>query len=440
MAREDDTAPSNLASSNEAALIDDDFDLDTLLAANTDSDAEPRFSWEDVDGATTADDTAPFSLAELGLSDDDIAALEASSTFDAGSTAAESDAFGLADLGLSDDELASLELEADAALSGTPAGVSASAAQPEAADDADFVPFSLSELGLSDEEIALLNEGDTLPASLVDERLEEPASAQVGPSSDQPSQPETTVDFGSWFDQPVDTSEQDHSSNKAIGSADAAQDTGASDSDTMPFSLAELGLDDVDVASRDQSAASTIGSDQPGAFEQSEDDAPFTLTDLGLDEPQADVSADQSSVHEQPVVQRDASLVEASTDQANDDLQWADIEDEATPSFAMDTTQLAAFQAQLASNPENDALRLAFARMNLHANNLSGAFEQYKELTKRGRLLGDIIGDIQDMIEDAEEPRLLRRLHRLLGDVYMKQNRFEEAMAEYSWTLPQSNS
>jgi cytochrome c-type biogenesis protein CcmH/NrfG len=60
-------------------------------------------------------------------------------------------------------------------------------------------------------------------------------------------------------------------------------------------------------------------------------------------------------------------------------------------------------------------------------------------LIKRGHLVDEVVEDLQDTINDNEDPQMLRRLHRLLGDAYMKQNRFREAMDEYSWTLARSS-
>ncbi|MBC8162769.1 MAG: tetratricopeptide repeat protein, partial [Roseiflexaceae bacterium] len=93
--------------------------------------------------APDADEPAltPFSLADLGLSDDEIASLDGTS---APAPAPDTDEpaftpFSLADLGLSDDEIASLD------------STSAPAPAPDA-DEPAFTPFSLADLGLSDDE------------------------------------------------------------------------------------------------------------------------------------------------------------------------------------------------------------------------------------------------------------------------------------------------
>jgi hypothetical protein len=59
--------------------------------------------------------------------------------------------------------------------------------------------------------------------------------------------------------------------------------------------------------------------------------------------------------------------------------------------------------------------------------------QQYRRLIKQDVLLDQIVDDLNDLISDAEDRQLLKRLHRTLGDVYTKQGRLAEAMDEYSW-------
>ncbi|HMP39396.1 MAG TPA: RNA polymerase sigma factor region1.1 domain-containing protein, partial [Roseiflexaceae bacterium] len=92
----------------------------------------------------------PFSLSELGLSDDEIAELEHGEVVEtsaSGSSEPELTPFSLSELGLSDDEIAELGLGESAGDSDAPG---------------DMTPFSLSELGLSDDEIASLGLGDQI--------------------------------------------------------------------------------------------------------------------------------------------------------------------------------------------------------------------------------------------------------------------------------------
>ena len=93
------------------------------------------------------------------------------------------------------------------------------------------------------------------------------------------------------------------------------------------------------------------------------------------------------------------------------------------------------YRSQLERNPDNHGLRLAMARMLGQLGALDAALSEYKNLIKRGELLEPITEDVQDMIENNDEPHLLQRLHRTLGDAYSKQLRWREAMEEYSWVL-----
>jgi hypothetical protein len=63
------------------------------------------------------------------------------------------------------------------------------------------------------------------------------------------------------------------------------------------------------------------------------------------------------------------------------------------------------------------------------------AFAQYRYLIKQHEVTDQIVDDLQDLIEEADDPTVLQRLHRLLGDCYSRQQRYREAMAEYSWTF-----
>lgn len=95
--------------------------------------------------------------------------------------------------------------------------------------------------------------------------------------------------------------------------------------------------------------------------------------------------------------------------------------------------ELERFRAQVEAEPENHAIRLAFARMSEQCGDIEQAIEQYRQLIRRGALLEPIAEDLADLTTGTYERTVLRRLHRLLGDTYMKQERMEEALREYSW-------
>jgi tetratricopeptide (TPR) repeat protein len=104
------------------------------------------------------------------------------------------------------------------------------------------------------------------------------------------------------------------------------------------------------------------------------------------------------------------------------------------PSEITSPNNLSAVYAQLDADPQNAALRLAIARMSWEAGDSVQSLKHYKQLIKQEMLLEEVVGDLHDAIADAKEPGQLRKLHRLLGDAYMKQQRLREAMEAYSWT------
>jgi hypothetical protein len=90
---------------------------------------------------------------------------------------------------------------------------------------------------------------------------------------------------------------------------------------------------------------------------------------------------------------------------------------------------------QLDTDPHNHILRLSIARVGGQIGMNDLAVQQYRDLIKRGVLLDEVIADIGDLIGDSDDEPFLKRLHRALGDAYSKQGRFREAVEEYSWTL-----
>ena len=96
---------------------------------------------------------------------------------------------------------------------------------------------------------------------------------------------------------------------------------------------------------------------------------------------------------------------------------------------------LDSFLHRLEAEPENDILRLSFARIGGQIGRIDLSIQQYKYLIKHNRLLNEVVVELQDLIADNDDPQTLRRLHRSLGDAYSRQSRFREAIEEYSWTL-----
>lgn len=235
------------------------------------------------------------------------------------------------------------------------------------------------------------------------------------------------------------------------------------DEEAMPFSLADLGID-----------AKELGSGQPySAAGQSPDDDPSLLgwepyapedpaspppdvagatQDLDIAETgsrrpvatpgdrQAEVSS--FSLADLGLTDEEIAALDLN-DELADETQWPDDQD-ASPQFsptAEPSSQgetapngVSSVFQQLEAEPDNAALRLAVARLTTQGGESGRALEHYRQLVRSGKLLDDVSGDLQDLIAEQSDPQILRRLHRLLGDSFMQQNRVQEAMDQYSWT------
>ncbi len=371
-------------------------DLDLL----PDTDAEP---------AAEPAAMAPFSLADLGLSEEEISALglsETTPTPPASEPAPAADEpnltpFSLNELGLSEEEIASLGLgEAPA----TPPAEPAPQPAP-AADEPNLTPFSLADLGLSEEEIASLGLAET-PAA---------PPAEPAPHAPEP-EPEPAP---------------------------------ADEPNLTPFSLNELGLSEEEIASLGLGEAPAAPPAEAASVPPAE--PPYSAA------PEATPVAEAPSAPE--AVPETAPVAEAPSAPEATPVAEAPSAPEAVPAAEApsapepaaparpprmaDAAQITstgndiidAFLRQLESEPDNDVLRLSVARVVGQIGMPDVALKQYRHLVKHNRMLDQVSSELQDMIAYSDDARLLPGLHRVLGDVYAKQGRLREAIDEYSWTL-----
>jgi tetratricopeptide (TPR) repeat protein len=455
----------------------------------------------------TADevDMTPFSLSDLGLSDEELSLLDQSQQGgDATSESMDDDVnmlfadFDLPETSADSTELqgAASSLDAQDELPGSQPGEVAQAPilsddstyDPSAtfdteptgnvaatptgtADEVDMTPFSLSDLGLDDEELSLFEQ---VQAEQTGGATNE--AAPIGTADEVDMTPFSLSDLG-LSDEELSFFEEAQS--EQTGATNAVTPTGTADEvDMTPFSLADLGLSDEEMSFFEeaqseqtggegiaftgqvpadqadaQDAATDVAPTQPLAAETFE--SPFSLADSE----RADVfaQADQQSTaptasererplpndtHVEHALPMDLPEGAQSVASAAEEFHPAPVlAAQAAPRTGSNSpvdNNISAIRSMLDADPDNDAMRLAVARMSQQTNDIAQAMEQYKQLIKRSSLLDEVVVDLQDAITDSDDPQMLRRLHRLLGDAYMKQNRFREAMDEYSWTLARS--
>jgi tetratricopeptide (TPR) repeat protein/uncharacterized protein YjiS (DUF1127 family) len=396
----------------------------------------------------------PFSLTDLGLSEDEIAALGLGEVAEA--PAPESaptpeeeppmTPFSLTDLGLSEDEIAALGLGEPTAAPEPVAAVPE--AEPTPTDEPAMTPFSLTDLGLSEDEIAALGLGEGAAATPEPEPApaapEEPAMTpfsltELGLSEDEIA----ALDLGEPTTA-MPTFEAESEPEPAV-----APETVSEEPVMTPFSLSDLGLSEDEIAALGLGESATATPEpepEPAAPEESAM-TPFSLTELGLTEEEiAGLEATEAAVAptvEEPTTPEPEPQPVPTAPPVPEPVVAAPVApperpvsrrvaDEPPASSGNDL--LDAYLRRLEADPQNHMLRLSVARAGGQLGNPDFSIQQYRYLIRHNALLDMIVDDLQDLIADADERQLQKRLHRTLGDVYTRQGRLEEAMDEYSWT------
>ena len=364
----------------------------------------------------------PFSLEELGLSPEEIAQLEA-----AQQQAPPADAepelkpFSLEELGLSPEEIAQLE-------------AAQQQAQPADAEP-ELKPFSLEELGLSPEEIAQLEaaqqqaqpadaEPELKPFSLEELGLSPEEIAQLEAARQTQPQPETAV---------------------------------TSEDDLFDFSVAETApvAKAVRTAPRREEPPRTPAPEDIGFVPEpldALDDIWQTPPELPKAEPARVVLPPLGErAKSQPTSRPSVSEERRNVTPTRDDLRFARREAASSgrgrsaraplrpraPEDFIPTgnTTIDDYLRQLSSNPTNHALAFTIARLCAQTGQAELMAVIYRRLLKHSNLLAQMAEELEDLINTVEERPVLRQLYRILGDVYSRQGRLEEAIATYSATF-----
>jgi tetratricopeptide (TPR) repeat protein len=364
----------------------------------------------------------PFSLEELGLSPEEIAQLEAAQQ-QAQPAPAEPELtpFSLEELGLSPEEIAQLE-------------AAQQQAQPAPAEP-ELTPFSLEELGLSPEEIAQLEaaqqqaqpadaEPELKPFSLEELGLSPEEIAQLEAARQTQPQPETAV---------------------------------TSEDDLFDFSVAETApvAKAVRTAPRREEPPRTPAPEDIGFVPEpldALDDIWQTPPELPKAEPARVVLPPLGErAKSQPTSRPSVSEERRNVTPTRDDLRFARREAASSgrgrsaraplrpraPEDFIPTgnTTIDDYLRQLSSNPTNHALAFTIARLCAQTGQAELMAVIYRRLLKHSNLLAQMAEELEDLINTVEERPVLRQLYRILGDVYSRQGRLEEAIATYSATF-----
>jgi len=99
-----------------------------------------------------------------------------------------------------------------------------------------------------------------------------------------------------------------------------------------------------------------------------------------------------------------------------------------------DSEELAAYRQRLAEAPDDHANRIALARALWALNEVPDSFAQYEALIEAGQYLPDVVNDLSAFVEDHPAET---RIHRLLGDAYLRRGRLKEALYSFRKALEQ---
>jgi uncharacterized protein YjiS (DUF1127 family) len=358
-------------------------------------------------------DLTPFSLTELGLTEEEIAALGLAEVEPGASARTEDPAvlplaaepeltpFSLEELGLSAEEIAALEGARET--SGAPAPL----AEPE------LTPFSLEELGLSAEEIAALN---------FDVGEETPAASRT--------------DEADPFDFSVVETAAPETTARAQRSAPRQAEPPPVDPVDASFVPEPLeALDDVWNAPPPPVAPEVARVVLPPREERQSDvemppGSPTPARRARREPPPATVNRATSwrELASKPRSERTPSAANRSLPPPISIASRLEL----TGDPAIDE-----YLEQLADDPGNLALRFAVARVAAQSGHAEVAAANYKQIIRSGSALDRVVEDLEDLIPGLSDGLSMRQFYRVLGDAYTKQGRVRDAIAAYGYTLSQ---
>ena len=404
----------------------------------------------------------PFSLEELGLSPEEIAQLEAAQQQAQPAAPAEPELtpFSLEELGLSPEEIAQLE------------AAQQQQAQPAASAEPELTPFSLEELGLSPEEIAQLEaaqqqqaqpavpaEPELTPFSLEELGLSPEEIAQLEAAQQQQAQPAAPAEpeLTPFSLEELGLSPEEIAQLEAAQQAAPPSEAGSAEDDLFDFSIAET-------APVAKAVRTTPRMEEPPPPPAPEDAGfvpePLDALDDIWNAPPEPMTSEPARVvlpplserpKAQPMLRTPTREERRSVAPTRDDLRFArrealtsgrgrsaraPIRPRALEDFIpTGNATIDDYLRQLSTNPANHTLAFTIARLCAQTGQAELMAVIYRRLLKHTTLLDRMAEELEDLINTIEDTPVLRQLYRILGDVYSRQGRLEEAIATYSVTF-----
>jgi tetratricopeptide (TPR) repeat protein len=280
----------------------------------------------------------------------------------------------------------------------------AEAAPAEMAGEA-LQPFSLEELGLEEAAPAAPEEG------MAPFTLEELGLAEAAP----PAVVEEGVSEGLPEMEPFSLEELGEVPGELAVPSEPAAVAAPAEDVLRPFSLEELGLTTEEI----------------------------TAMGLGQEQEAAPAEVLAAAIEELPPALEEAVPAPAEVPPELEAVAPAEAEELAAvppaeaAAVAPPVSPLEELRAQVAAQPEDEKLLLALARVCEGEGQYEEAFGHYRKLIKAGKASVEdaLLGDLRDWIEQEQDHKRLYRLHRLLGDAYMKRGWYQQAISEYAWVL-----
>jgi hypothetical protein len=421
---------------------------------------------EPVKAASDEPDLTPFSLEELGLSPEEIAALEGTAVpaEESASVAPEAPAatpapaadepdmtpFSLADLGLSPEEIAALEgtaVPAEESASVAPE-VPAETAAP-AADEPDLTPFSLEELGLSPEEIAALEGGALNTEPALGSRI---TTEELNVGLDFGQELDGSLDFDMVDEAPVEqvaratrTAPRIEEPPPPISPEDAAFEPESLETldniwDVAPPPVAEAVTSDTTRLAPKAPAAEPPArvvlpprQERPVREERAPRERPVREERPRRERPVREERSSSGSSGSRAGWGRSRDNASSVGSRGVASLPKADL---APTSFIPTGDEvLDEYLRQVEAEPDNLGLRLAVARISAQTGRADVMAAQYRQLIKTGRALDQVVDEVQDLLAGVDDTSTERQLYRTLGDAYSRQGRLREAVAAYGHTV-----